>query len=182
MMKSNGFELAVVIMVAMAAALVYTGVVVRRGLQGLPPCPLPPWLEWATPLLALIGLGIATYLAYVETQFATAVCGPVGDCNAVQSSAYARLFGVLPIGALGALGYAAILLAWAWNRWRSDWLADYAPLAIFGMTVFGSLFSLYLTFLEPFVIHAVCAWCLSSAVIMTLLMLLAVGPAMRATG
>lgn len=180
-MQSNGFELAVVILVAMAAALIYTGVVVKRGLQGLPPRPLPLWLEWATPLLALIGLGIAIYLAFVETQSTTAVCGPVGDCNAVQSSPYARLFGVLPIGVLGATGYAAILLAWAWGRWRSDRLADYAPLATFGLTVFGSLFSLYLTFLEPFVIHAVCLWCLSSAVIMTLLMLLSVGPALRAT-
>jgi uncharacterized membrane protein len=50
-------------------------------------------------------------------------------------------------------------------------------MAVFGMTAFGVLFSLYLTFLEPFVIRAVCAWCITSSVIMTLLMLLSLKPA-----
>ncbi len=177
--QSNGFALAIAIMVAMVAALIYIGVVVMRSLRGFPPRPMPEWLEWATPLLALIGLGVASYLAYVETQAVAAVCGPVGDCNAVQSSEYAKLLGVLPVGVLGALGYAAILAAWLWGRLRSDWLAGYAPLAILGMTLFGTLFSLYLTYLEPFVIRAVCAWCLTSAIVITVLMLLSVGPAMQ---
>jgi uncharacterized membrane protein len=51
------------------------------------------------------------------------------------------------------------------------------PLILLAMTGFGVLFSIYLTYLEPFVIGAVCAWCLSSAVIMTLLMLLVLSPA-----
>ena len=42
------------------------------------------------------------------------------------------------------------------------------------MTFGGTLFSIYLTFLEPFVIGAVCAWCLTSAVVMTLLLVVAV--------
>jgi uncharacterized membrane protein len=106
-----------------------------------------------------------------------AVCGPVGDCNAVQSSPYARLFGVLPIGVLGVIGYVAILIAWLWGRLRSDRLAEAAPVIVFGLTVFGVLFSVYLTFLEPFVIGAVCAWCLTSAIVMTLLMLITLPPA-----
>jgi uncharacterized membrane protein len=44
------------------------------------------------------------------------------------------------------------------------------------MTLFGTLFSIYLTFLEPFVIGATCAWCLASAVIMTALLWLAATP------
>jgi uncharacterized membrane protein len=44
------------------------------------------------------------------------------------------------------------------------------------MTLFGTLFSIYLTFLEPFVIGATCAWCLSSAVIMTIQMWLSITP------
>jgi uncharacterized membrane protein len=47
------------------------------------------------------------------------------------------------------------------------------------MAFFGTLFSLYLTYLEPFVIKAVCMWCLSSAAIITLLLLLNVGPAVQ---
>jgi len=160
----------------MIAALIYAIVTVACG---LPPRRMPPQTELATPILALAGLGVAVYLAYVETQAVPAVCGPVGDCNAVQSSPYARLFGVLPIGVLGAAGYLAILAAWLWRRWRSDRLATYAPLAVFGMTLFGVLFSVYLTYLELFVIRAVCAWCLTSAVIMMLLMLLSLRPALE---
>ena len=59
---------------------------------------------------------MALYLSYVETQMVEAVCGPVGDCNTVQSSPYSRLFGVLPMGVVGAVGYVAILAAWLVNR------------------------------------------------------------------
>jgi uncharacterized membrane protein len=51
---------------------------------------------------------------------------------------------------------------------------------MFGMAAFGTLFSIYLTFLEPFVIGATCAWCLTSAILITILMLLAIRPAKTA--
>jgi uncharacterized membrane protein len=176
----NGFGLAIGIMVGMVVALAYTGVVTLQGLNNPPSRPAAVWSDRVIPLLAIIGLGVAAYLAYVETQAIAAVCGPVGDCNAVQSSPYAKLFGVLPVGVLGAAGYIAILAVWLWGRFGSGRLADYAPPAIYGMALFGVLFSLYLTYLEPFVIGAVCIWCLTSAVIITLLMLLALKPAMLA--
>jgi uncharacterized membrane protein/thiol-disulfide isomerase/thioredoxin len=177
--RPNGFGLAIGIMAGMVAALLYASVTIARSPQGNPSLQAPAGLNLAIPLLALAGLGVAGYLAYVETQAVEAVCGPVGDCNAVQSSPYARLFGVLPVGVLGAVGYIGILATWLWGRLCSDRLADYAPLALFGITVFGVLFSLYLTYLEPFVIRAVCAWCLTSAVIITLLMLLSLRPALQ---
>ena len=129
-------------------------------------------VDWVVPLLSLIGLGIAGYMAYVETQQVQAVCGPVGDCNSVQQSEYARLFGLIPIGVVGVLGYLAILAAWAIYRLSPGRIGQWAGLAAWAMTAGGVLFSIYLTFLEPFVIGATCAWCLSSAVIMTLLLLL----------
>jgi uncharacterized membrane protein len=176
--RPDGFAWAIGIMAGMVGALVYTGLVL--GFRIPPPVRLGAWLDRLTPSLALVGLGVAGYLAYVETQAVPAVCGPVGDCNAVQSSPYAKLFGVLPVGVLGAIGYVLILAAWLWGRLRSDGLARYAPLAVFGMSLIGVLFSLYLTYLEPFVIGAVCAWCLTSAVIITLLMLLSLRPALQA--
>ncbi len=120
-------------------------------------------------ILCLAGIAVAGYLTYVETAQVEAVCGPVGDCNAVQQSEYARLFGVLPIGVLGLVGYAALLAAWLVGRFGSKSSAYLASLALLGMTFSGIVFSIYLTFLEPFVIGATCAWCLASAVIMTLL-------------
>jgi uncharacterized membrane protein len=135
---------------------------------------------WVIPLLSIIGSGMAGYLAYVETTQVTAVCGPVGDCNTVQQSEYARLFGILPIGVLGLIGYVAIFISWLVSRYANDHLADYAVISLFIMTVLGTLFSIYLTFLEPFVIGATCAWCLTSAILMTILMLISVRPAKTA--
>jgi uncharacterized membrane protein len=126
------------------------------------------------PIIALAGLAVAAYLAVVETSGASAVCGPVGDCNRVQQSEYARLFGVLHIGLLGCAGYISILGAWLAARVANGTGAQMARLGLVAMAGGGVLFSIYLTFLEPFVIGATCAWCLSSAVLMDALLLVAV--------
>lgn len=183
-MQSNGFTLAVIVMFGMVAALVYSGVTVRRGLPATKKSKSQKasqdfWLNLSFIGLCLVGLGVASYLAYVETQAVPAVCGPVGDCNAVQSSPYARLFGLLPIGVLGMLGYLAILATWLYPRIWHNRYAQYMPIVVFSMAFLGVLYSLYLTFLEPFVIKAVCAWCITSSVIMTLLLLLSLKPARR---
>jgi uncharacterized membrane protein len=118
-------------------------------------------------------MAVAGYLAYIETQAVAAICGPVGDCNTVQTSAYAKLFGI-PIGVIGMVAYAAMLAVWVWGRARDHGLPRWLLLA---MTAFGVAFSIYLTYLEIFVIRAVCMWCLTSAVIMTALLLVSAAAA-----
>lgn len=134
--------------------------------------------EELIPVLAILGLCVAVYLAQAEVRGAEAVCGPVGDCHTVHQSEYARLFGIFPIGIFGVLGYLAVLGAWFVHAFLAQRWAAVAGLALFGMTALGTLFSIYLTFLEPFVIGATCIWCLASAVIMTMLFCLS-GPAGR---
>ncbi len=171
--RSSGFTLAILILIGMIAVLLYgIGALALNKAIFISDA----FTRYAFPILSLVGLGVALYLAYVETQEVAAVCGPIGDCNAVQQSPYAKLFGVLPVGVLGAAGYIAILLVWFWGRLRKDWLAQKANLAVFVMTLFGLIFSIYLTYLEPFVIKAVCAWCLTSAVIMAVLYFLSIHP------
>ena len=167
----SGMAVAWVVMIGMLAALVFSGITLYRALQGHPAWKLPAWLDTAIPVLSLAGFGVALYMTYIEVTKVQAICGPLGDCNAVQNSPYAMLFGWLPVGVMGLLGYVAILAAWAWGRWRKDALAGYVPAGLIGMSVFGTLFSIYLTYIELFVIFAVCMWCISSAVIITLLML-----------
>jgi uncharacterized membrane protein len=129
----------------------------------------------AVPLLALVGLIVAAYLAFVETSGSQAVCGPVGDCNTVQQSEWAKVLGI-HIGVIGVAGYAVALGTWVMARFARGPLADWARLALFAGAAAGTGFSIYLTFLEPFVIGATCLWCLSSAVIVTALMWLTARP------
>jgi uncharacterized membrane protein/thiol-disulfide isomerase/thioredoxin len=124
------------------------------------------------PFLALAGLAVASYLAYVEITHVAAVCGPVGECNVVQTSAYALFLGV-PVAVWGLLYYLVVVALWAGQRVLVRRWANLSLLGLLGLTLFGTLFSIYLTCLELFAIQAICSWCLSSAVISTVLMLLA---------
>lgn len=179
--QEDGFLLAIIVLVGMAIALLYA---VARLLfvmfSGKIPGAPPAWImDWVIPALSLVGLLVAGYLSYIEITLSQAFCGPVGDCNAVQASSYARLFGILPVGVLGGVGYLAILLAWWANRQRWELVSSYAPLALFSMALFGTIFSTYLTYLEPFVIKAVCIWCVTSAVLITLIMLASLPAGLR---
>lgn len=157
----NSFSVVVLVFMIASVALVW-----------LKPDVLPAkWgLGLIVPVLAVIGAGVASYLAYIEATGVTAVCGPVGDCNTVNQSEYARLFGMIPVGALGLVGYVAIILVWAASKFAPGAAALWARVSLFAMAAIGTLFSIYLTFLEPFVIGATCAWCLTSSIIMTALM------------
>ncbi len=122
-------------------------------------------------LISLVGLFVAVYLLlYHLGYYGVLVCG-TGSCETVQTSKYARFLGQ-PVPLWGTLGYAAVLgLAVlglgpaAGKRWVESLLA----LAATG----GLLFSAYLTAVELFVLHAVCMWCVISAVLTVLIFVLA---------
>jgi uncharacterized membrane protein len=166
-------SMAVAVLALMLLSLAGAAVLARRGGEAGPP-------GIAVPILALAGLGVAVYLAGIEGSGSEAVCGPVGDCNAVQQSEWARVFGVVPVGLVGVAGYAVVLASWWAARFGSARISDWARLALLAGTMAGTGFSIYLTFLEPFVIGATCMWCLSSAVVVTVLMWLSVRPAAAA--
>lgn len=163
-----GNSIAVIVLIGMIAVMVTTGIDLKN--SPLPDKKALP--DWLIPVLSLIGIGVAGYLSYVELNQVEAVCGPVGNCNSVQQSQYATLFGFLPIGILGVLGYLAIIILWLARKLDLEGWNQYLDFLLFGATLFGILFSTYLTFLEPFVIGATCMWCIASAVIITLLFLI----------
>ena len=169
-----GNSLAVAVLVAMIASLVAVPIMVGKGLLGSTPV-------WLVPVLALVGIGVSIYLGSVEASGADAVCGPVGDCNAVQQSEYASIFGI-PIGVLGVIGYGLLLAGWVVSRVAKGTLADLGLILAGAVAFGGTLFSIYLTFLEPFVIGATCMWCLTSAVAIMGLLWLTAGPAWAAFG
>ena len=112
--------------------------------------------------LALAGLAIAIYLTVVHYDHSAPVCvGGGGGCEKVQSSDYAELASV-PVALIGAIGYASILISLAIPGQAGRFLG-----ALLGLVGFG--FSAYLTYLELFVIDAICQGCVASAIVMTAL-------------
>jgi len=168
-----GNTVAVVVLAGMLASLAAVVVLGRRGRLGGGP-------DWVVPILALAGILVAFYLAYVETSDSVAVCGPVGDCNAVQQSKFALLFGVIPVGVVGLAGYAVVVGAWLGVVLGSGVWRHRARVALAAGSVVGVGFSIYLTFLEPFVIGATCMWCIASALIVTGLLWVTAGPGLEA--
>jgi uncharacterized membrane protein len=171
-------SIAVVVLLGMIASVVAVGVTFLRSTEEVAPSTLP---EWVVPVLCLIGLGIAGYLSFIEVTSSQPFCGPVGDCGKVQSSSFAKLFGVLHVGVLGVIGYLAILSAWLVKRFGTPAIRGYVVLAMWGMALIGTLFAIYLTFLEPFVIGATCAWCIGNSIVITLLTLVTTKPALQAS-
>jgi uncharacterized membrane protein/thiol-disulfide isomerase/thioredoxin len=168
-------SIAVIVLLSMIACVI---LVVYKFLMGSD-SRLFHWPGWVIPILALLGMGVAFYLSFVEITKTEAICGPVGNCNSVQESQYAYLFGLIPVGALGLVGYASILAAWLFRQSGPKSWSKFLTLAIWIFAWFGILFTIYLTFLEPFVIGATCAWCITSAILMTIVFLAATGPAIE---
>ena len=122
--------------------------------------------------LAVLGLGVATYLTYVHYAGIKPACTAGQSCVKVQTSQWSKLDGV-PVALIGVIGYV-VILATLLARDREE-----TRLATLGLTLIGFGFSAYLTYRELFSIHAVCEWCASSAVIMTILLCCAIARYVR---
>jgi uncharacterized membrane protein len=122
-------------------------------------------LRLAALVVAGLGVCVAGYLTYVHYAGLEPFCAGGGHgCERVQSSSYAKLGGI-PVAVLGLAGYLAIAAALLAPGER-------ARLAAAALAVTGAGFSAYLTYLELFVIDAICQWCVASAVLLTLLAVL----------
>jgi uncharacterized membrane protein len=133
------------------------------------------WIYVALLLLALAGMGVSAYLMWGYTvPGASLACGGSHGCEAVKNSDYASLMG-LPLPLIGLATYLTILVLLVLQRRfgssKSDWLS-YIILAVFGISLTGVLYSAYLTYVELYVIYAICRWCVLSAAIMAVIFLL----------
>jgi uncharacterized membrane protein len=107
--------------------------------------------------IALLGLAAAGYLTSVKLAGELPACGPIRGCETVALSTYSDIAGV-PVAALGVV-YSLVVLALNLVWWRAGVRA--ALLAAYGLGLLGVLLVAYLTWLELFVIHAVCVWCVA---------------------
>jgi uncharacterized membrane protein len=117
--------------------------------------------------LSTIGLVVALYLVYIKLFPASLLCVGVGDCEAVNNSIYSEIQGI-PVAVFGALAYAFLMGLLALEK-RLAFLEAWGPILVFGTALAGTLYSGYLTYIELAVIHKICPYCVTSAVVMTLI-------------
>jgi len=124
-------------------------------------------------MLALLGALIALYLTlYKVGVIGTLACSTVGNCETVQLSRWSVLMG-FPVASWG-IGYYVAVLAIAVAGLQDRWSDSPAiSLVLFILTAWGVVFSAWLTYLELFVIHAICIWCVTSAILAVIIFLLA---------
>jgi uncharacterized membrane protein len=128
----------------------------------------PRTLLWASVVLSCLGIAISGYLVTKRFTGGNLACTRWADCDVVNNSVYSQLFGV-PVSAIGLVGYLALLgLAIAAIRTHGPRRRQIL-LASAVMSLGGVGFSAYLTYLEIYVIEALCSWCVASAIVITLL-------------
>ena len=128
----------------------------------------------AIALLALVGLFVALYLWLHALGFGGAIkCGASGGCETVQTSPWAVFLG-LPVAFYGVVGYLAVLIATLVSLRPAALAQPGWDRLVLGLASLGVVFTAYLTYVELFLIHAICRWCVGSAVIITAIWVVAV--------
>jgi uncharacterized membrane protein len=132
-------------------------------------------LQRVAAFIAAFGIGVAAYIAIAEADGGAPACfAGSGGCETVAASSHSELAGV-SVALIGVLGYL-LLLGAAVLR------GDGARMAGFGLGLVGFGYTVYLTYLELFVIDAICQWCVASAVLMSLSLAVAAARAFAYTG
>ncbi len=118
-------------------------------------------------IFAVIGLVVALYLVYIKFNPASTLCLASGGCERVNTSPYSEIRGI-PIAIFGSLTYI-IILAIVLLEQRMAFLGEWGAILMFGLALAGTLYSAYLTYIEVAVLHAICPYCATSAVMITLI-------------
>jgi uncharacterized membrane protein len=122
--------------------------------------------------LAIIGLLVSIYMTIYKLTDNDAMCIGSGGCSVVNSSRYSEVNGI-PVAVLGVFGYAAILgLLFLENR--PGFFQENGTMMLFGVTLTGFLFTLYLIYVEVALIKAYCPFCLTSQAVMTIIFIISV--------
>jgi uncharacterized membrane protein len=136
-------------------------------------------LPLAILILSLLGGGVSAYLVYVHYAPEALICLGGSGCATVQLSIYAQVHGV-PVALFGVLSYLALAMSALGRLWTKDPLKVWLAIAVFAISLIGVMYSAYLTYLELFVIYAICQWCVVSAALMAAVFVLAVFDLRRA--
>ena len=131
-----------------------------------------PVLARTSLVLACLGILDASYLLIYKMTSNNAMCLGNGGCHDVNFSPYSQIAGI-PVSLFGLVAYLAMAVI-PLLEGRLRIVKDNGPLTIFGISLAGTVFTGYLTWIELYVIHRLCPFCVASAIIITLIFILAV--------
>lgn len=129
-------------------------------------------LFWGCVVLAILGAVDAIYLLIYKFTGNDQMCMESSGCHDVNFSPFSEIYGI-PVSVFGIVANLVILCILFLER-RLKVARKNGPLAIFGISLGGVFFTAYLTYLEIYIIHGICPFCLAAAILITLLFILAV--------
>jgi uncharacterized membrane protein len=123
--------------------------------------------------LSVVGLLNAAYLSWTRLVNTTIYCGPGSSaCDAVSNSIYGQILGI-PVAYIGLVSYITILTLLLLES-RSEFVQTNGPVAVFGLTLIGTLFSGYLQYASIFLLREICPYCVVNAIIMLSLLVISI--------
>jgi uncharacterized membrane protein len=130
------------------------------------------WLYRASVALTVLGLLVSIYMTIYKITSNDSMCLGSGDCSTVNASQYSEVNNI-PVAVLGVIGYAAILGVHFFEN-RNSFFKQNSTLMIFGMALTGFIFTVWLIYVEVALIKALCPFCVTSQVAMTIIFIIAV--------
>lgn len=118
----------------------------------------------------VLGLLVSIYMTIFKLTDNSSMCLGNGGCSVVNASRYSEVYG-FPVAAIGILGYVALLAVHLMEN-RNDFLRENATLVFFGMALTGFLFTAYLVYVEIALIKALCPFCITSQISMTIIFII----------
>jgi uncharacterized membrane protein len=119
-------------------------------------------------IIVVIGIANGIYLSILKLSNNAQMCiKGLGDCWTVNTSVYSQIYGI-PIAILGTLAFLSLLVLIVLDG-RTPFFKAFTPYFLFGITLIGTLYSAYLTYLELEIIRAICPFCVVSAISMLIL-------------
>jgi uncharacterized membrane protein len=127
--------------------------------------------------LVIVGLAVSVYMTIYKYTGNEGMCLGSGDCSTVNASVFSEVNGI-PVAVLGIVGYAAILIVHFYED-KMEFMRKNGTMLIFGMSLTGFIFTLWLIYVELAILKAICPFCVTSQVAMTLIFFIAVARLIR---
>lgn len=130
------------------------------------------WLYRVMIALVIVGLAVSVYMTIYKISGNDGMCLGSGDCSTVNASVFSEVNGI-PVAVFGIVGYAAILIVLFYEP-KNEFFRKNGTLLVFGMSLTGFLFTVWLVYVELELLQAICPFCVTSQVAMTLIFIIAV--------